>query len=139
VDEATRDEASERRRARGSRDENDRQGFDLVRSLETSRRRVVTTRWLCAPSRLPPRASLREDGVRARRERGGMGDRRVDAVTVDRLREFVRRDGASGGRARRARGANAMDGRAGSRARVESDARRVQTRETATREARSGD
>ena len=49
------------------------------------------------------------------------------------------RDGASGGRARRARGANAMDGRAGSRARVESDARRAQTRETATREARSGD
>jgi hypothetical protein len=68
-----------------------------------------------------------------------MGDRRVDAVTVDRLREFVRRDGASGGRARRARGANAMDGRAGARARVESDARRVRARETATREARSGD
>ena len=40
---------------------------------------------------------------------------------------------------RRARGANAMDGRAGSRARVESDARRVRARETATRDARRGD
>ena len=38
-----------------------------------------------------------------------------------------------------ARGANAMDGRAGARARVESDARRVRARETATRDARSGD